>query len=195
MTAKTNSTNYKQFLYPPGGILIWIIIIVETITFGAGIIAFAWQRNLAAEMFDTSQQTLNVTIGFINTLFLLTSGFFVAEAIRYLKLDNMPKSRNLMRVAMLFGFAFLFLKGFEYYGKLEHGLDLTHNTFFTFYWLLTGFHFLHVSVGLVILGALSANIRQEKYNGNNYLDVETGAAFWHMCDMIWLLLFPVLYLL
>ncbi len=187
--------NHKKFFYPPGGILIWIIILVEIITFSAGIIAFAWQSSLSPEVFETSQRTLNIKIGLINTLFLLISGFFVADSVRYLKEGNKSKSQKWMWIAMLFGLGFLVLKGIEYAGKLQAGFDLTHDAFFTFYWLLTGFHFLHVLTGLVILSILTLKIRSGVYHKNNFFDIETGAAFWHMCDIIWLLLFPVLYLL
>lgn len=189
------ATNHKNFFYPPGGILIWIIILIEVITFSAGIIAFAWQDRLSVELFDTSQAALHVPLGLVNTLLLLTSGFFVAEAVRHLKTGKSAKSQQWMWIAMIFGLGFLLLKGIEYADKLQQGLDLTHNAFFTYYWLLTGFHFLHVLTGLVILLVLTLKMRQGFYHAHNYLDIETGAAFWHMCDIIWLLLFPVLYLL
>lgn len=190
-----DTINHKNFFYPTGGILIWIIILLEVITFCAGIITFAWQSNLSPEVFEVSQSTLNTKIGLANTLLLLSSGFFVAESVRYLKIGDRLKSQKWMSAAMLFGFGFLILKGFEYVDKLQHGFDLTHDGFFTFYWLLTGFHFFHVLVGLVILLALWFKMRQGVYHENNFLDIESGAAFWHMCDIIWLLLFPVLYLL
>ena len=187
--------NHKQFFYPPGGILIWIIILVEVITFSAGIIAFAWEGSLSPEVFEASQGMLNTKIGLVNTLLLLTSGFFVAEAVRFLKAGNTIKSQQWMWVAMLLGVGFLVLKGVEYVGKIQHGFDLSHDTFFTYYWLLTGFHFLHVLTGLVILLVLTLKMRQGVYHQSNSLDIETGGAFWHMCDLIWLLLFPVLYLI
>ncbi len=93
------------------------------------------------------------------------------------------------------GVLFLSIKGYEYYEKIEHGLTIDYDRFFTFYWLLTGFHFIHVMVGVVILLFLSTNIRKGNYSKNDYLDVESGGTFWHMCDLIWLLLFPALYLL
>ncbi len=186
---------HKNFFYPPGGILIWMVILVELVTFTAGIGAFAWQRSLAPALFAESQQNLNTVTGLVNTLILLTSGFFMAEAVRLLKLGETMGSYRRMLVALAFGFTFLTIKGTEYAGKLADGLDLSYNTFFTFYWLLTGFHFVHVLVGSVILSVLAWNIRRGVYHQNNFGDVETGAAFWHLCDIIWLLLFPVLYLM
>ncbi len=189
------SEQTKNFLYPPGGILIWMLILIETFTFGIGIIVFLYQKSISPEVFESSQHTLNTNIGLINTILLLTSGFFVAEALRQLKLGNSEKSQNRLILSILFGAGFLILKWVEYYSKLEHGYDLSYNMFFLFYWLLTGFHFLHVLVGLVILSALLISIRKGRYHKGEYYDVESGTAFWHMCDLIWLLLFPILYLL
>ena len=86
------------------------------------------------------------------------------------------------------------LKSVEYYEKLEVGLHMDYDSFFRFYWLLTGFHFIHVLVGLVILIIISFSIRKKQANAS-LEDIDASASFWHMCDLIWLLLFPVLYLL
>ena len=185
----------KRFFYPPGGILIWLIIAVEVATFGAGLVAFVWQRGLAPEVFAASRRLLDPSIGFANTLILLTSGFFMAESVRKLKSGASAESVWRMWAAIFLGAVFLLLKSWEYTAKLAQGLDLTHNSFFTFYWLLTGFHFFHVLMGMVILTVLALKIRRGVYHAANVLDVETGAAFWHLCDLIWLLLFPILYLL
>jgi nitric oxide reductase NorE protein len=187
--------DHRKFLYPPGGILIWIIILVELATFTAGIGAFAWHRSLDPDLFAAAQQNLSATTGLVNTLVLFTSGFFMAEAVRLLKLGKTTDSYWRMLAALVLGLAFLTIKGTEYAGKLAHGLDLGYSTFFTFYWLLTGFHFVHVLVGSVILAVLARKTRQGVYHQNNHEDVETGASFWHLCDLIWLLLFPVLYLM
>jgi len=190
-----NIGNHKSFYYPPGGILIWIIILLELVTFSAGIIAFTFQSNLFPEMYSISKEELNVHIGFANTLILLTSGFFIAQSLQHLKAANEAKSQNFMWVGMLFGLAFMILKSYEFVDKMEHGFDLSYNAFFMYYWLLTGFHFMHVLVGLIILFVLVSNVRKGVYSKDNFLDVEAGASFWHMCDLIWLILFPVLYLL
>lgn len=187
--------DHKNFFYPPGGILIWIIILLELVTFTAGIGAFAWQRSLDPGLFVAAQQNLSTSTGLVNTLVLLTSGFFMAEAVRLLKLRKTTDSHRRILAALALGLIFLAIKGTEYAGKLSNGFDLSYNTFFTFYWLLTGFHFVHVLVGCVILVVLARKTRQGVYHQNNHEDVETGASFWHLCDLIWLLLFPVLYLM
>ena len=190
----TQKINYKNIYYPPGGILIWIIIFLEIITFGMTLVAMKFYGNSNPVLFHESKLLLNITIGSINTVVLLTSGFFMAYALQLFKENNNQKSANFILLAILFGFIFIVFKAFEYANKIEHGLTLDHNIFFTFYWLLTGFHVVHVLVGIVILASIYVSLFKKNSN-INLEDFEAGAAFWHLCDLIWLLLFPVIYLL
>jgi len=186
--------DYRNIYYPPGGILLWIIIFLELITFGVALIAMVYYGNQEPEIFHESRLLLNVTYGTINTVLLLTSGFFMAVSVHELKNKHKQKSQKYLLMAMLFGVFFLMLKVIEYNTKLEAGLDISYNTFFTFYWLLTLFHVIHVIVGLVILATVYFGIKKEK-STTKIEDVEASAAFWHMCDLIWLLLFPIIYLI
>ena len=187
----TGKIDYKNIFYPPGGILIWILILLEMLTFGIALTVLIVYSRENPELFHRSSSMLNVNFGVINTIFLLVSGFFMATAVHQFKTGGILKASFFIKLAILGGTLFLLLKGFEYYEKLEAGISLGYNTFFTFYWLLTGFHVIHVIVGIVILLFINNAVK----NGNSALeDVEAGAAFWHMCDLIWLLLFPVLYL-
>ena len=129
----------------------------------------------------------------INTLILLTSGYFMAVAVNHFKNQLFEKARTSLLIATGGGLVFVVVKAIEYAGKLEAGLTLSSNMFFTFYWLLTGFHLIHVITGLVILLAIGHKLRQQPASVDAE-DVEAGGAFWHMCDLIWLMLFPVLYL-
>ncbi|HHO55352.1 MAG TPA: nitric oxide reductase [Trueperaceae bacterium] len=187
--------NKKAFLYPPGGILIWIIILVELITFAAGLTIFSIQRNANPELFYESGQLLLQNVALINTIILITGGYFMAMAVSVLKKGDYKKSSSWTLAAIVTGLAFLLLKSYEYYQKLEHGISLDYNSFFTFYWLLTGFHYLHVLIATLILVGVYFNTKAGKYSQDNFLDVESSAAFWHMCDLIWLLLFAIIYLL
>lgn len=190
----TLKIDYKNIYYPPGGILMWIIIFLELITFGMALVAFVYYGKEQPELFHQSRLQLNTTFGAINTIFLLTSGFFMANAVLEFKNNNRLKSSLYFKLTMLGGTLFLILKGVEYYHKMESGITPETNVFFTFYWLLTAFHLIHVIMGLVIL--IWTNYGMMKKNSDTGIDdVEACAAFWHMCDLIWLLLFPVLYLI
>lgn len=189
-----DQTKSKNIYYPPGGILLWIIIFLELITFGMALIAFAFSAKESPEMFHQSRLQLNTIIGSINTIFLLSSGFFMVNAVHQFKKKNIKGTSLLLNLTMLGGFLFIILKSLEYYFKIKNNLLIDTNTFFTFYWLLTLFHLIHVVVGLVILIITSYNIRKANSTTTTE-DVESSAAFWHMCDLIWLLIFPILYLI
>lgn len=172
----------------------WILITLELITFGIALIALVAQSKENPQIYHASRLMLNTTFGAINTVFLLVSGFFMATSVHSFKQQKFDKTLFYLRLTMLGGFLFLGLKSIEYYEKLNMGLVLDYNTFFSFYWLLTGFHVIHVLVGLVILSFFYFSLKQQKKEAL-LEDIEAGAAFWHMCDLIWLLLFPVIYLI
>lgn len=190
----TKSIDIKNIYYPPGGILLWIIIFLELFTFGMALVAMVIYSKDEAEVFHNSRLLLNTAFGTINTIFLITSGFFMALSVNYLKQKNTKKSLLFLTLTMLGGILFLGLKSFEYLDKIEAGLTIGYNTFFTFYWMLTLFHVIHVIVGLVILVSVYLGLKRGK-STTTIEDVEASAAFWHMCDLIWLLLFPIIYLL
>jgi len=186
--------DYKNIYYPPGGILLWIVIFLELITFGMALVGFAYYGKTNPEIYSESAPLLNKTFGAINTVLLLISGFFMATAVHQFKTGNQKKYSLFLLLTMLGGILFLGFKSFEYFHKIESGLTLGYNTFFTFYWLLTLFHVIHVLVGMVILISLYRGSKKEKLL-TKLEDLEAGAAFWHMCDLIWLILFPILYLI
>lgn len=193
MDAENTSPN--SFFYPSGGILIWMIVVVELITFIMGMGAFVVQRHANLTDFAAAQQHLNPLLGTLNTIILVTAGYFMAAAVRQLKQGQTRACVDHMARSIVFGLGFLGVKGYEYADKINHGLTMDTNSFFMYYWMLTGFHFIHVIVGLVIVTALMFSVKKGKYTATHHEDVESGAIFWHMCDLIWLLLFPVLYLL
>ncbi len=189
---ETVKIDYKNIYYPPGGILLWILIFLELITFGIALIILVINSKDNLELFHQSRLHLNSTFGAINTVFLLTSGAFMAVTVHQFKQNNLKEASLFIKLTMLGGLLFLILKGIEYYLKIKSGYTLGSNSFFTFYWLLTGFHVIHVLVGLVILLFTQKGLKKRTLLLE---DMEAGAAFWHMCDLIWLLLFPILYLI
>lgn len=186
--------NSKNIYYPPGGILMWIIIFLELFTFGLALIAMVYYGKQEPELFRESKLLLNTTFGTINTVFLISSGFFMALSVHYIKIKKVNKSSFFLILTMLGGIFFLILKSIEYSAKIDAGIGIGYNTFFTFYWMLTLFHVIHVLVGLIILIFIYFGLKKDKLN-TNIEDFEASAAFWHMCDLIWLLLFPIIYLI
>jgi nitric oxide reductase NorE protein len=192
MSVKTMSE--KNIYYPPGGILMLILIFLELFTFGMALVVMVYYSKEEAEIFHNSRLLLNTTFGAINTVFLITSGFFMTQSVKKLNENDIQKSSFYLKLTVLGGFLFLVMKSVEYYDKIEAGLTIGYNTFFTFYWMLTLFHVIHVIVGLVILGSVYSGLKNPNSVTKNE-DVEASASFWHMCDLIWLLLFPIIYLI
>ena len=169
----------------PGNPMMWILILGELAAFGAMFIGFAVTRALDPATFDASQAQLDRLLGGVNTMVLVTSGWLVAVALR--RRASGLSHRPLMLGAMALGGVFLAIKAVEYGDKIGRGLTLETNSFFQLYYLLTGFHAMHVAAGIVILGIVTW--------WDSLENLETGAAFWHMVDLIWVLLYPIVYLL
>lgn len=185
--------DHKSIYNPPGGVLIWFVILMELVTFIAGIFFYFSYRQDNYVLFLEMQKKLNLNFAIINTLSLVTSGYFVAMALEYLKENNRKKSRLYLLIGIFFGFAFLLLKTFEYHEKIAQGFTTSYNHFFTFYWFLTVFHYMHVLFTTFILLFLFFKLKKE--DSGEVVALEVGAALWHMCDLIWIILFPTLFLI
>ena len=179
-SAKPDEAPSLALFEPPGGILVWIIVFLEVLTFGAGFVVFAVEGRAHAEEFALGRALLNQPIALANTLILLTGGWCMANGIVALRSGGEHLAGRWIAAAIGTGFAFLALKGFEYAEKLQAGIGLGEDTFFTLYWLLTGVHFLHVLAAIVILTVIWFGIRRGKYHGGSFYDVESSGIFWHM---------------
>lgn len=171
----------------PGELLMWVLILSEVAVFGAGLLAFLAVRLTDPAGFAEAQSHLHRTGAAANTLVLVTSGWLAALATRAADASQTRRLRLLLLPAIGLGAVFLLLKGAEYADLFAHGIGTETHAFFTFSFLLTGFHAAHVAAGMVLL-ALVGWLATPRA-------VETGAAFWHMVDLVWVLLFPVVYLL
>ncbi|MEM7641623.1 MAG: cytochrome c oxidase subunit 3 [Pseudomonadota bacterium] len=168
----------------PGEVMMWVLIFSELAVFGAGLVAFMGVRLTDPAGFAAAQAHLMVELAGTNTIILVTSGLFAARAVIS---DTPGKARLWLTAASTLGVLFLGFKGIEYAAKASAGLTFETHSFFTFYYLLTGFHAAHVIAGIVILALVGWSAEPRA--------IQTGAAFWHMVDLVWVLLFPVIYLL
>lgn len=166
----------------PGNPLMWVLIISELAVFGAFFLAFEVARLLHPDVFMAGQSGLDVRLGGLNTLFLVSSGYLAARGVH-----AGAAAWRWFCGASLLGVAFLVVKCIEYGHKFAQGFGLESDVFHTLFFLMTGFHAMHVVLGLIILAIVAWK--------NTPANLETGAAFWHMVDLIWLILFPLVYLL
>ncbi|WP_170423894.1 cytochrome c oxidase subunit 3 [Ruegeria arenilitoris] len=171
----------------PGELLMWVLIISELLVFGAGLIAFMAVRLTDPTGFAEAQSHLYRTGAAFNTAVLVTSGYLAAQALHWRRTNFRLKARLALLCAAALGIVFLIIKGVEYTGKAAQGITYETHPFFLFYYLLTGFHAAHVLAGVAVLLLITW-----RDNPNN---IEAGAQFWHMVDLVWIMLFPVIYLL
>jgi nitric oxide reductase NorE protein len=165
----------------------WILILSELAIFGAFLLGVCGVRIADPVTVAASQAQLDRVHGGLNTMVLVTSGFLAALATRAAANAQPGHCRLFLGAAGGLGLVFLGVKAVEYAAKAAEGIGLETNAFFTLYYLITGFHALHVVLGLIILALCARRPRLET--------VETGTAFWHMVDLVWVLVYPILYLI
>lgn len=179
----------------PGDFAIWIFILAEMLAFGVLFVAYAFTRAGDVELFNASQATLNRTAGAINTLVLITSSYFVMRAVTAIKHGFSKDCAWWLGVAFLLGGVFVGIKVVEFHDKFSEGITLSTNSFYMFYLALTFFHFMHVLMGMIILACVIVKARRGDYGRHDYVGVETAASFWHMVDLLWIILFPLVYVI
>ncbi|MFB2530595.1 cytochrome c oxidase subunit 3 [Paracoccus sp. p4-l81] len=171
----------------PGEVMIWVLIVSELLVFGAGLAAFLGVRLTDPAGFAAAQDTLHRAGAGVNTVVLVTSGLFAALAVRAAQAMARGRARLWLGLAAVLGLVFLGLKTVEFLDHAAHGISTETHPFFTFYYLLTGFHAAHVLAGVLLLALVAIRAAPAP--------VEVAAAFWHMVDLVWVILFPVIYLL
>ncbi|WP_315776023.1 MULTISPECIES: cytochrome c oxidase subunit 3 family protein [unclassified Bradyrhizobium] len=170
----------------PGDAMMWVLILSELVAFGLLLGGFVVARALNPVVFAVGQAMLDSRLAAVNTAVLVTSGWAAARAAASVRHASTGSARRWLGLAVLLGAVFIAVKLTEYGGEIAAGAGMETSPFFTLYFLLTGFHLLHVLLGIVILAVVG---RSATANG-----VETGTAFWHMVDLVWIVMFPVLYL-
>jgi nitric oxide reductase NorE protein len=177
----------------PGDEGVWLFIAADSFMFTLFFSSFIYERTKHAELFNASQQALNPAIGALNTLFLLSGSWFVVLAVDAARKHLQKAVLNCLSMALACGAAFATAKVFEYADKVAHGITMVTNDFYMFYFVLTGLHFVHLIIGMVVLGVLLVKARRGI--GGRYMHyLESGASYWHMVDVLWIMLFPLLYL-
>jgi nitric oxide reductase NorE protein len=187
-----------------GDLAVWIFILAELLAFGVFFVAYAFSRARHPALFDAAQAALDRHAGALNTVLLVSSSACVAQAVALLAAAPANAAHADRRAArwllgaITCGLGFVLVKGNEYATHFAAGMELSSSTFTMFYLGLTGFHFMHVLLGLVVLTVLWQRTRAGAYrpdtaHGMNGL--ESGAAYWHMVDLVWLLLFPLVYVM
>ncbi len=185
----------KQPRLLPGDFAIWIFIFAELLVFAIFFITYSVVRAQNVELFNQFQLTLNHETGAINTVLLITASYFVVLAVHSIKRNQIKHCIGFIYAALICGGVFLAIKTYEFNEKFSLGINMSTNDFYFFYFSLTIFHYLHVILGMIILLAVAIKAQRGNYSSQNYTGVETGGAYWHMVDLVWIILFPLIYII
>lgn len=176
----------------PGDIHMWVMVLGDLVIFAGYFVIFMVYRAMTPEEFLRAQQHLDVNIGVINTLILLTSSLFVARSVLAARAGQHRRAIRLVYLGGFGGVLFVCFKCYEWASKIIAG-HTNSQMFYSFYYVLTGVHLVHVLIGLIVLGAV---IRELRNAGRRRVwMVESGAVYWHMVDLLWVIIFGLLYVM
>jgi cytochrome c oxidase subunit 3 len=185
----------------------WLFLGTEVLLFAGLFLGYTVYRHFYHEAFHEASRSLDVVLGAANTIILITSSLTVALAFNAVKHNKTKLAAGLLFFTIICALAFLGIKAVEYTQKFEHGSlpgkwyhnpHITApgaNLYFTIYFLSTGLHAFHVIVGASVLAYVFLGLLKGKYGAKNTLAVELGGLYWHLVDLVWIFLFPLLYLI
>jgi cytochrome c oxidase subunit 3 len=184
----------------------WVFLASEILLFAGLFALYGGYRARYLDAFHEAVRHNTLWFGTTNTFILLTSSLTVALAVRAMRADRRGSALVFVAATIVLGLGFLVVKSFEYADHIEHGLlparlfasevvtGAGARVFYTLYWIATGLHAVHVTAGLSVLVWLGVRIRRDRIDATNPVALELGAMYWHLVDMIWLFLWPMLYL-
>ena len=186
----------------------WVFLVTEIMFFGGLFMAYLLYRSNSPEGFQEASHHLNVTWGAVNTIVLIVSSLTMALAVRAAQTDQPGRTQAVwIGLTMLFGTAFLGVKAIEYTDKFTHHLvpgphfrweghhPAAAEMFYSLYFCMTGLHALHMIIGLGIMTWLLVTALKDRYDSDYYTPVEVAGLYWHFVDIVWIFLFPLLYLI
>ena len=195
--------------FEAGKLGMWLFLATEVLLFAGLFLGYTVYRWMYPDTFAEAAKLLDLKMGAINTVVLISSSFTVAWAYHCVKVDQLKRALGLLGFTIVCACGFLVIKYFEYMHKIHEGMlpgamysytgegapPGPANMFFAVYFTTTGLHALHVVVGMTVLGFVVRGILKGKYHSRNYVGVELGALYWHLVDLVWIFLFPLLYLI
>lgn len=179
----------------PGEAGVWVFLFGDLGIFVIFFVSYLVERANETELFAASSRELGLTVGVVNTLVLLLSSLAVIAGVTRVRDGQGARAVRFFAGAMACGAVFVALKVYEYTHLATGGHGPDSNPFFTWYFILTGVHLLHVLIGVGVLALLISKSRATGAGQDKHLMVvESGACFWHLVDLLWMLIFPLLYL-
>ena len=200
-----HETHSEQIDSETGKLGMWVFLFTELFLFGGLFLVYAVFRAKYSEDFHTAATELNTFIGTLNTVFLLVSSMTVAMAITAVQKNQKKLATFLIFVTLILAALFMMNKYFEWSHKFEFNLypgsEVLKNLprgellFFGLYYMMTGLHAVHVLIGMILLSINLVKLKTGSVNQDHYLHLENSGLYWHLVDLIWIFLFPLLYLI
>jgi nitric oxide reductase NorE protein len=178
----------------PGEAGIWVFIVGVMLVFANFFIMFVYARSRHADVFEHSRRTLHLAFGAVNTLLLLTGSLFVVLGVQAVRRRAGRTGSRWFLLALLCGSAFVIDKVVEYSSEIHAGHTVATNDFFMYYFVFTGIHVIHLILGLIGLLLMARIARKQTVAAKDVRNIEAGASYWHLVDLLWIILFPLLYL-
>ncbi|NGX10129.1 hypothetical protein UI24_23205 [Mycobacteroides franklinii] len=182
----------RQESHVPGEPGLWIFLFGDMVVFAAFFALIAHYRSTEPSTFTTSQSQLNLTLGALNTVLLLSGSLLVVLGLEKTRSGSTQAVRYYIAAAGS-GIGFIGVKCLEYHEVISHGFSPMTNNFFMVYFVFTGIHLAHTAIATAVLGALAFTSRRAA-RGPNVPLLEGGSCFWHLVDLLWIGLFSLLYL-
>ena len=173
---------------------LWAFVIADMTVFAIFFNVFAYYRAREPDIFHSGQTTLDTSLGLANTLILLTSSLFIVLALGAVRQHDRAKVVTRLTIALLCGVTFGALKIVEYSEKVSAGYTPVSNDFYMLYFVFTGIHLLHLTIGAVAVLAIIGLARRTDWNEGHVRYFESVAIYWHMVDLLWVILFSLIYL-
>lgn len=179
----------------PGEIGIWVFVLGDMLIFGLFFVVYLHARNRDIALFERAHATMSLTFGAVNTLLLLTGSLFAVLGVGALRRGFSRQGRRMTLLTLLCGAAFVVSKYLEYSGKVAAGQVPSANVFYMYYFIFTGIHLVHLLLGMAFLAVMHRIARKPVLTGRDIAHLEAGACFWHLVDLLWIVLFALLYLM
>ena len=189
MSAIPIATTRSTAGMPTGRLAVWWVVASEIVIFG-GLLASYIMHRLAHDAWSAEAAHTNTWVGAFNTLVLLTSSYTAVCAHRAADNNDGPKAAKLLRLTAFGALTFIVVKSFEWTFEISHGYTITSSTFWSFYYTAAGLHAVHVIGGAVIMLIVAAAAKK----GQALHRVELIGIYWHFVDLVWIFLFPLLYI-
>jgi len=196
LTDTTTSADHQdpQDRSLPGDVGFWTFIVADASLFALLFFQFSLDRSSQPLVFDEGRRDLMVLFGTANTLVLVTSSWLMASAVRAMRRHSVRTGLQLIAGTAALGLVFAAVKICEYGLALRSGHTVSTSPFFMYYFVITGIHLLHLVIAVVVVVVVGLRLRAGIRSPLDRTVLECGAAYWHLVDLLWMFIFPMLYL-